>query len=150
MAGHIHPSLSTQADEITVDITDGPLGSKEPRRINAAGAVVLFEGLVRPGENGKTITGITYEIYEPMAKQMLRKLAHQAMTDFKLMHVAVEHSHGFVPTFQCSFRLQVASAHRAEGLAGMDWFIQRMKEDVPIWKHPRFLREIDHSQESTS
>jgi molybdopterin synthase catalytic subunit len=37
---------------------------------------------------------------------------------------------------QCSFRLQVASAHRAEALAAMTEFIDRLKRDVPIWKSP--------------
>ena len=127
----------TGTDAVSICLSDGPLKPIEPCRLRGAGAVILFEGLIRPEENGKHIAGIEYEVYEPMARQMLRELAQQALEQFELMAIVVEHSRGFVPTFDCSFRLQVASAHRAQGLAGMEWFIHRMKQDVPIWKHPR-------------
>jgi molybdopterin synthase catalytic subunit len=51
-----------------------------------------------------------------------------------LVAILVEHSKGFVPVGQCSFRLLVAGTHRRESLAAMSEFIDRMKRDVPIWK----------------
>jgi molybdopterin synthase catalytic subunit len=58
--------------------------------------------------------------------------------EHRLIALRAEHSHGLVPTGQCSFRLQITSAHRGEGLAAMDEFITRMKRQVPIWKIPKW------------
>lgn len=128
---------SKLANPVRISVTEGPLQPIKPDRLPGGGAVILFEGLVRPEEDDQTIEGLRYEVYEPMAQQMLLALAVQTMEQFKVLAIVVEHSRGFVPTFECSFRLQIASKHRAEGLAAMDWFIHRMKQDVPIWKHPR-------------
>ena len=75
-----------------------------------------------------------YEIYEPMARQLLAQLAEELVARFGLLALRVEHSYGRVEVGQCSFRLQVAAAHRQEALAAMACFIDRLKEDVPIWK----------------
>lgn len=78
--------------------------------------------------------GLRYEAYEPMASKELEKLARVTGEKFGLDGVWVEHSTGMVRNYECSFVLVVASRHRKEALAGMDYFIDRMKQDVPIWK----------------
>ncbi len=121
---------------IEINISDGALGMAEAWCIEGAGAMVCFEGKVRPVEGDQPISGLRYETYDPMAGRELRRLAEQVMGDFGLMGLRVEHSRGFVANHECSFRLCIASAHRKEALAAMDWFIDRMKRDVPIWKRP--------------
>ncbi len=120
---------------VSVQIHDGPLLAAAPWRIDGAGAVICFEGVVRPTEADRLIAGLRYETYDPMAEQELTRLAGEAVERFGVLAVAVEHSRGFVANFACSFRLRVASAHRKEGLAAMDWYIDQMKQAVPIWKH---------------
>lgn len=119
---------------VKVSILDGPLPAVQALRIDGAGAVICFEGVVRPTENGHGIDALDYETYEPMAQKMLAQLAERAIERFGLLAVHVEHSRGRVPAGGCSFRMIVASPHRAEGLAAMGWFIDQMKQDVPIWK----------------
>ncbi len=121
---------------VQVSIVEGPLPAEPPTRVEGAGAVLSFEGVVRPTEAEEPIAGLTYETYDPMAAQQLQRLGRAAVGRFGLLALSVEHSRGWVPNFACSFRLQVASAHRKEALAAMDWFIDRMKQDVPIWKRP--------------
>lgn len=127
-------------DHIRISITNGPLASLvESSSIRlayeGAGAVLCFEGIVRPTEDGKPIVGIEYEAYEPMAQNSLKTLAITAIEKFGVLAIAVEHSKGMVPNRMCSFRLQVASVHRKEGLSAADWFIDAMKSDVPLWKN---------------
>jgi len=119
---------------ITVKIIDGPLGPADAWYVNGAGAVVTFDGVVRPMENDKAISGLDYEVYSPMAERELVKLAQQVMERHGVVAVDVMHSRGFVPNFAVSFRLRIASSHRAAALAAMGEFIDRMKQDVPIWK----------------
>jgi len=117
-------------------IHDGPLDTAEPWSVQGAGAMLCFEGVVRPREADQPIAGLTYDTYDPMAEEELTRLAGEALEQFGLLAVRVEHSRGFVANFACSFRLRIASAHRKEALAAMDWFIDRMKQQVPIWKRP--------------
>jgi len=105
-----------------------------PLLCDGAGAVVTFEGRVRASENDRPIAALDYEVYEPMARHMLAQLGEEIIARFGLVGLCVEHSYGRVEVGQCSFRLQVAAAHRQEALAALACFIDRMKQDVPIWK----------------
>jgi len=118
-----------------VHIIEGPLApSPAPWEVEGAGAVICFEGVVRPTEAGCRILALDYEVYEPMASEMLRALADELAGRFALLGVCVEHSRGRVAVGQRSFRLRVGSRHRLEGLSALAEFIDRMKQDVPIWK----------------
>jgi molybdopterin synthase catalytic subunit len=124
---------------VDICIQDGPLAAApamkaDPIVPGGAGAVVRFDGVVRAGENGGVITALDYEVYEPMASRQLRRLAEEVGESFGLLAITAIHSRGRVMVGQCAFRLQVAAVHRAEALAAMEAFIDRMKRDVPIWK----------------
>lgn len=119
---------------IEVFIIDGPLPPRVAPRAEGAGAVLCFEGVVRPTEGGRPIEALDYEVYEPMASRMLKGLAEEVGREFALLAVHVEHSRGRVAAGACSFRLCISSGHRKEGLEAMGRFIDRMKQDVPIWK----------------
>ena len=106
---------------------------------DGAGAVLSFEGIVRPKEGDRPISALIYEDYEPMTKRELQNLAERIATDHGLLAIRVEHSRRRVPAGSCSFRLQVAAAHRAEAIASIDEFINTMKQQVPIWKMPVWL-----------
>jgi molybdopterin synthase catalytic subunit len=120
---------------IEVRIIDGPLDAGTAIwEVPGAGAILCFDGVVRPLEDGQPIAGLHYQAYEPMASNLLRQLADETKRRFGVLAVRVEHSRGDVPVGRCAFRLQLASAHRTEALAAMTWFIDRLKQDVPIWK----------------
>jgi molybdopterin synthase catalytic subunit len=122
---------------IAVHIYDGALpGTPVPCPREGAGAVLCFEGHVRPAEAGQPIAALEYEVYEPMAQEMFCRLAEELLRSHGLCGIAVEHSRGRVEAGACSFRLQVAASHRKEAIEAIALFIDRMKADVPIWKHP--------------
>ena len=129
---------------ITVELRDGPLVDRIcPPNVHA-GAVVRFEGIVRPEEEGQPISGLDYSAYEPMASRELTRLADSVMRKFNLLALTALHSRGFVPVGGCSFMLMIAAKHRQPALAAMEWFIDALKRDVPIWKHPiRVNTEIE-------
>lgn len=114
----------------------GPLLDAEPSLVPGAGAVVTFEGVVRPGEGNGVIEALEYEVYEPMTGRELERLAGEVYEAYDLLAIRVEHSMGRVAVGRVSFRLRLAAAHRREALDAMDAFITRMKRDVPIWKNP--------------
>ena len=132
---------------ITVDIVDGPVPPVRPtepgERGQAAGlveatigALLTFEGIVRADEGGRTLMALDYETYEPMAQEMLRSLAADVGARFGLISLSVIHSRGRVAVGGCSLRVEIGAAHRKEALEAMAAFIDLLKRDVPIWKHP--------------
>jgi len=124
---------------LRITMTDGPLAAMKQQPIDTgAGARIVFEGFVRPVENNTPILGLDYEAYQPMAQQQLQAIGRALIDQYNLIAMDIEHSIGFVPNNACSFRLIIASAHRKEALNAMDAFIDRLKQDVPIWKSPRF------------
>jgi molybdopterin synthase catalytic subunit len=132
--------MTTTTATVTVRVTDGPLRRAEWRRPpDGAGAVLCFEGIVRPEENGRPLAALDYEAYQPMAENLLRRLAEEMSARHGLIEVTVEHSRGRVAAGECSFRLTVASRHRPEALRAVEQFVDRMKRDVPIWKTPVFV-----------
>jgi molybdopterin synthase catalytic subunit len=120
---------------VLASIHSGPLKhAPPPFPCDGAGAVVRFEGLVRPWEDGRAIRGLRYEAYEPMARDVLAAIGEELVHEFGLVAICVEHSKGLVLAGECSFRLQIAGRHRQESLAAVGAFIDRLKRDVPIWK----------------
>ncbi len=98
------------------------------------GAVVEFQGLVREMEGDDALAGLGYEAYEDMA----RKILERHLQELGKLHgcTAVEFIHrlGWVPVGEASLYIRVLSSHRAEGLRFLADSIDRLKEDVPIWK----------------
>jgi molybdopterin synthase catalytic subunit len=138
---------------VTVSITDGPIDCVSAIAVDPdidAGAVITFLGVVRRQEQDKTIDGLSYQTYDPMAKRVLHALADEALVRFEVEAVHVEHSRGIVLVGECSFRLMVAGVHRREAIDAVDWFIARMKESAPIWKTPVFLENNDTIREPKS
>ncbi|MEM6550846.1 MAG: molybdenum cofactor biosynthesis protein MoaE [Planctomycetota bacterium] len=124
---------------VVVRVVDGALGTDRPGVASGgAGAVVWFEGVVRPGEDGMALEALRYEVYPPMTERVMRELAGEVAAAFGLTGLVVEHSVGRVAVGETSFRLGVAAEHRREALDAMDRFIARMKAEVPIWKVPVF------------
>ena len=126
---------------VRIAIVDGPvqrgaLGEpcEDADGRDGVGSRIRFEGIVRGLENGERLVAIDYEIYEPMASRMLEAIAEDEAQRDGVRSIAVLHSRGRVGVGQVSFACEVRSAHRAEGLAALGSFIDRMKRDVPIWK----------------
>ncbi|GJQ29641.1 MAG: molybdopterin converting factor [Phycisphaerae bacterium] len=107
------------------------------------GAVLRFEGIVRRGERSEAHGGeerdllaLDYQTYDPMAERELHSLAGKIADQHGLSSLVTLHSRGRVAVGEVSFVLIVESPHRAEALAAMSQFIDRLKQDVPIWKKP--------------
>jgi len=138
---------------VIVALVDGPLTAQaEARALHAfgavpsdtdasVGAVLRFEGVVRllepdpdKGDARRSLAALDYQTYDPMAQRELEALARDILERHRLLALVALHSRGRVAVGQASFVLTVWAAHRAESIASVDEFIERMKRDVPIWK----------------
>ena len=81
---------------IETHIELGPLPPTPLLHVPEAGAVVCFEGVVRPMEEGRPIAALEYEVYEPMTSRELASLADEVARRYELLALRVEHSTGRV------------------------------------------------------
>jgi molybdopterin synthase catalytic subunit len=117
-------------------VTHLPLQIPAPDYTDAAGAVLDFHGVVRGLEGNSTISGLDYEAYTEMAEIQLRKIAGETAGKFLLEDAILIHRVGVVPAGEPSLFLRVAAGHRGEVFAASREIIERLKQEVPIWKNP--------------
>jgi len=103
-----------------------------------AGAVVVFEGIVRNHTRNRRTLYLDYEAYEEMALKQMHALAQQAPAQFQVRDVWLEHRLGRLEVGETSVLIVVASAHRAAAFDASRWLIDTLKKTVPIWKKEYF------------
>ncbi|MBK9992323.1 MAG: molybdenum cofactor biosynthesis protein MoaE [Verrucomicrobia bacterium] len=98
------------------------------------GAIVEFKGLVRREEAGIRIAALEYEAYQPMAENTMHRIAEDLGKTHACDRVVIVHRSGIVPVGEAAIIVRVCSKHRAESFALLTHFMDRLKQDVPIWK----------------
>ncbi len=119
-----------------IRITKQPLNTAVVPFSRTEGAVVDFFGVVRSIENEQHIDGIEYEAFEAMAQRQLALIAEAARERYGLVSVIIHHRIGFVPAGEASLLVRVTARRRRAAFEGSSQIIERLKQTVPIWKHP--------------
>jgi len=99
-----------------------------------AGGVVTFVGKVRDHSRGHAIDHLEYEAYAPMALKVMRRIAAEVEAGVADTSVAVHHRLGRLAIGEAAVIIAAAAPHRAEAFAACRAVIERLKQDVPIWK----------------
>lgn len=118
---------------IEIVITGDPLAPPGKAPANC-GALVEFTGIVRGEEDGRPIRALEYQAYQPMAGGEIERIARELLAAHPCGLVRVHHRTGIIPAGEAAIILQAASTHRAAAFAFSEAFMDRLKQDVPIWK----------------
>ena len=102
------------------------------------GAVASFIGLVREQNQGRRVSFLEYEAYEPLAIRALQLIADEARASWADTRLGVHHRIGRLELGEASIIIVAASPHRAHAFAACRYTIERVKQIVPIWKHEHF------------
>lgn len=105
----------------------------------AHGALSLFIGTVRDVNDGRAVEAIEYNAYVPMAEREMSAIAREAVEQFGITHIVIEHRTGYVALGQASVAIAVAHAHRAPAMDASRWIIEQLKVRVPIWKMEHYV-----------
>jgi len=105
----------------------------------ATGAVSLFLGLVRNHHDGRSVTGIDYEAYQPMAERELAAIAREACQEYPGLRLSVVHRVGRLMVGETSVAIAAAHARRAPSMAAAQRVIEVLKQRVPIWKREHYV-----------
>ena len=100
----------------------------------ADGARVEFYGTVRGTEKGAGIRGLRYEIYESMAHNQIGRILTELKTQYPCDAVSVVHRKGEVSVGEAAIYVGITSPHRQEAFGMLSAFMDRLKQEVPIWK----------------
>ena len=109
------------------------------------GAIASFLGIVRNRSRAGladgsyvAVTALHYQCYQPMAEKVMAELITETLVHDPELRVLLVHGVGdFVPG-EVSLAIHVASAHRAAAFAACRQLIERLKEDLPVWKRERY------------
>ena len=120
--------------QIKIQITPQPIQENLSPLSASTGALVEFSGIVRGGEDGRTIAALEYEAYSPMAERVMREIITEIGGRHPCLTAHVIHRIGIVPVGETAIYISATARHRAEAFAMLTEFMNRLKQDVPIWK----------------
>jgi molybdopterin synthase catalytic subunit len=125
------------SDRALIRVTSSPLDPAEALSFvadSAAGGVVLFAGTVRDHSDEGEVTGLTYEAWEERAIAQLDAIAAEILERWPVRKVALLHRFGELDVGETSVLVCSSAPHRAEAFDAARHGIERVKQDVPIWK----------------
>lgn len=132
----VHAVLS--AEPISVDQAIAAVES------DTAGAVVSFSGVVRNHDGGKPVDRLSYSAH-PTAHQVMADVVaglvaeHAAAgTKSKPVRIWAAHRTGMLEIGDPALVCAVSAAHRGQAFTVCAELVDRIKEQVPIWKEQFF------------
>ena len=100
----------------------------------AAGGTCLFLGTVRDHSDAGGVTGLDYEAWDELAERRLREIAGEMTSKWDVGKVALLHRTGRLEIGEVSVAVACSAPHRADAFEACRHGIERIKQDVPIWK----------------
>jgi molybdopterin synthase catalytic subunit len=139
-------STSTRAGAVRlVDVRERPLDVAEVTAAvsdPAAGGVTVFVGAVRDHDSGQDVLRLEYSAH-PTAQARLADVAAEVAEEFDVVAVAAVHRVGTLQVGDLAVVSAVSAAHRDTAFEASRALIDRLKQQVPIWKHQVFLDGTD-------
>lgn len=106
-------------------------------RHEAAGALVVFLGLVRDHDQGLGVESLDYSAH-PSAVDRLSDVCLAVAERHPGVRLAATHRVGALRIGDLAVVVAASSAHRTEAFTAARDLIDTLKGEVPIWKHQRF------------
>ncbi|TQS90696.1 molybdenum cofactor biosynthesis protein MoaE [Arthrobacter sp. TS-15] len=109
---------------------------------DTAGAVVSFSGVVRNHDSGKAVDRLSYSAH-PTAHQVMSEVVAQLVAEHsgeaaQPVRIWAAHRIGMLEIGDPALVCAVAAAHRGQAFAVCAELVDRVKEQVPIWKEQFF------------
>ncbi|MET4619453.1 molybdopterin synthase catalytic subunit [Arthrobacter sp. 2762] len=109
---------------------------------DTAGAVVSFSGVVRNHDSGKPVDRLSYSAH-PTAHRIMSDVVAQLVAEHsgeaeQPVRIWAAHRIGMLEIGDPALVCAVAAAHRGQAFAVCSELVDRVKEQVPIWKEQFF------------
>ncbi len=105
------------------------------------GAVVIMSGTVRDRTDGKAVSYLEYQAYEPMAMRVFAAIGWDIRTKWPdANRIVIYHRVGKLKIGEISVLVAVGCPHRGEAFAACQYAIDTLKHQAPIWKKEWYAR----------
>jgi molybdopterin synthase catalytic subunit len=99
-----------------------------------AGGVAVFIGVVRAENDGRAVARLEYQAYASMARLELVRIAEQIAREIPGVRLSAIHRTGSLVVGEIAVVCAASAPHRDEAFRACRLLIDRIKEQVPIWK----------------
>lgn len=138
----LHCFLRWQVGSVRAWITADPIGADSVLSLvqsNQHGAALVFLGIVRDHNEGRSVSGVYYEAYREMAERTLNEIVSEALDRVEAGSVAAVHRTGELAVGEVSIALAVSTPHRAEAFDACRYVIEEVKQRLAVWKQERYV-----------
>ncbi|HMK45498.1 MAG TPA: molybdopterin synthase [Methanocella sp.] len=122
----------TQPDEVT--LFDLLSRARRNPEIKKAGAIGTFTGIVREIADNEITEALEFESYDTVAKERISRIEAELKRKPGIVDVIIHHKTGRIEKGEDIVYIVVAAGHRQELFPVLSDAIERVKEEVPIWK----------------
>ncbi|TAK12717.1 MAG: molybdenum cofactor biosynthesis protein MoaE [Acidobacteria bacterium] len=132
------PLLAVTREPLSVEKLSADVAALSGAEGEGCGAVTSFAGLVRAHHQGRAVTHLEYEAYEPLALKSFEQIRREAKDQWPGVVLGLHHRIGRLEIGEASIVIAAAAAHRAAAFEVCRYVIERVKQIAPIWKHEYF------------
>ena len=132
------PLLAVTQTPLSVEKLSAEVAAVSAAQGEGCGAVTSFAGLVRAHHQGRAVTYLEYEAYEPLALRTFEQIQRESSELWPGVIVGMHHRTGRLEIGEASIVIAAASAHRAASFEVCRYVIERVKQIAPVWKHEYF------------
>ncbi len=137
---------AVHVDAVHVEVVDASDGQPDPMAAlafvsdDAFGGIDLFVGRVRAANQGRAVTGIHYDMFDPLVLNIFRRNAEAAIARFgPTAKVYVAHAKGRLEVGDVAVVVAFATPHRDAAFRGCREVIEAVKHEAPIWKQEHYV-----------
>jgi molybdopterin synthase catalytic subunit len=122
-----------QVIDAPLDVEAHEAAVEHPR----AGARVVFRGIVRDHDGGRSVSRLEYEAH-PTAQSVLADVLAEFAAEESVLAIAASHRVGKLEIGDVALVAAVATAHRREAFDVCARLVDEIKHRLPVWKRQVF------------
>jgi len=99
------------------------------------GGIASFIGRVRDHNVGRVVTGISYDLFVPLALNQFRAIAERVLAEVGApLKLWIAHAKGDLAIGDLAVVVAAGTPHRDEAFRACRFAIEAVKHEAPIWK----------------
>lgn len=104
------------------------------------GGIASFIGRVREHNLGRVVTGISYDLFEPLALRVFRAIGERARAEVGApLKLYIAHAKGDLRIGDLAVVVAAGTPHRDEAFHACRLAIEALKHEAPIWKQEHYV-----------
>lgn len=104
------------------------------------GGIATFIGRVRQHNLGRAVTGVSYDLFEPLALRTFQEIGERAREEVGgPLKLYIAHAQGHLRIGDFAVVIAAATPHRDEAFRACRFAIEAVKHKAPIWKQEHYV-----------